>query len=45
MANYVLLYSGGGMPETEAEQAAAMKIMKAWEAWFSELAVSWARLW
>jgi len=37
MANYVLLYSGGGMPETEAEQAAAMEIMTAWEAWFSEL--------
>lgn len=30
MTNYVLLYSGGGMPETEAEQAA---VMQAWGAW------------
>ncbi len=34
MAKYLLLYSGGSMPETEAEQAQAMK---AWEAWFTEL--------
>jgi hypothetical protein len=34
MAKYLLLYSGGSMPETEAEQAAAMQ---AWEAWFTEL--------
>jgi hypothetical protein len=27
MANYLLLYSGGKMPETEAEQAA---VMQAW---------------
>jgi hypothetical protein len=31
---YLLLYSGGSMPESEAEQA---QVMKAWEAWFSEL--------
>jgi len=34
MANYVLLYSGGGMAEGEAEQAA---IMQAWGAWFGGL--------
>ncbi len=34
MAKYLLLYSGGTMPETEAEQA---QVMKAWEAWFTEL--------
>src|SRR5205823_86479 len=34
MANFVLLYSGGSMPETQAEQAA---VMKAWEAWFGGL--------
>jgi hypothetical protein len=34
MANYVLLYSGGGMAESEAEQAA---IMQAWGAWFGGL--------
>ena len=34
MAEYLLLYSGGSMPETEADQAA---VMKAWEAWFSQL--------
>src|SRR5579864_5574098 len=34
MANFVLLYSGGGMPETEAEQAA---VMQAWGAWFGRL--------
>lgn len=34
MADYVLLYSGGGMPETEEAQAQAMK---AWDAWFKEL--------
>ncbi|HSF85762.1 MAG TPA: YciI family protein [Acidimicrobiia bacterium] len=30
MANYVLLYSGGSMPETEAEQA---QVMQAWSDW------------
>jgi hypothetical protein len=34
MADYVLLYTGGGMPETEAEQAA---VMKAWDAWFAQV--------
>lgn len=34
MANYVLLYSGGSMPETEAEQA---QVMQAWGAWFGGL--------
>ena len=32
MANFVLLYSGGSMPESQAEQAA---VMQAWMAWFS----------
>ncbi len=34
MANFVLLYSGGGMPETQAEQA---QVMQAWEAWFGKI--------
>ena len=34
MAKYVLLYTGGSMPETEAEQA---EVMKAWEAWYAGL--------
>lgn len=34
MAKYVLLYIGGGMPETEEENAA---VMKAWEAWYTKL--------
>lgn len=34
MADYVLVYSGGGMPETEEEQA---QVMKAWDAWFAQL--------
>ncbi len=34
MANYLLLYSGGSMPESEAEQAA---VMQAWGAWFGSL--------
>ena len=34
MANYLLLYSGGGMPEGEAEQG---KVMQAWGAWFGQL--------
>jgi hypothetical protein len=34
MAKYLLLYGGGQMPETEAEQAS---VMAAWDAWFKEL--------
>jgi hypothetical protein len=34
MADYLLLYSGGGMPATEAEQAA---VMQAWTSWFETL--------
>lgn len=34
MANFLLLYHGGSMPESEAEQA---EVMKAWEAWFGSL--------
>ncbi len=34
MANFVLLYTGGGMPATEAEQKA---VLKAWEDWFGKL--------
>ena len=34
MANYLLLYSGGSMPESPAEQAA---VMQAWGAWFGRL--------
>jgi hypothetical protein len=34
MAKYLLLYGGGSMPETEAEQA---EVMKAWDSWFHEL--------
>jgi len=34
MANFVLLYSGGSMPETEAEQAAALQ---AWGTWYAGL--------
>ena len=30
MANYLLLYIGGSMPESEAEQAA---VMQAWTSW------------
>lgn len=35
MANFVLLYSGGSMPATEAEQAA---VLQAWGAWYDGLA-------
>jgi hypothetical protein len=35
MANFVFLYSGGSMPETEEQQAA---VMKAWEEWYGALA-------
>jgi hypothetical protein len=34
MANYLLLYSGGGMPATEAEQKA---VLAAWMAWFGQI--------
>ena len=34
MANYLLVYHGGGMPEGEAAQAA---VMAAWDAWFHQL--------
>src|SRR5258708_19496136 len=34
MANYLLLYSGGSMPQSEAEQAA---VMQAWTGWFGAL--------
>jgi hypothetical protein len=34
MADFVLLYSGGSMPETEEEQA---QVMKLWDAWFAEI--------
>ena len=34
MANFVLLYSGGSMPETQAEQA---EVMQAWGAWFGKI--------
>lgn len=34
MAKYLLLYLGGGMPETEEETAA---VMKAWETWYTKL--------
>ncbi len=34
MTDYLLLYSGGKMPEGEAEQA---EVMKAWDAWMTKL--------
>jgi hypothetical protein len=34
VADYLLLYSGGSMPETEDEQA---QVMKAWTDWFGQL--------
>jgi hypothetical protein len=34
MGNYVLLYSGGSMPKSEAEQAASLQ---AWGAWYAGL--------
>lgn len=34
MANYLLVYHGGGMPETQAEGA---RIMQAWTDWFGTL--------
>lgn len=34
MANFVLLYQGGKMPESPEEGA---RVMQAWTAWFSQL--------
>ena len=34
MTNYVLLYSGGKMPETEEQQQA---VMAAWGAWYGKM--------
>ena len=34
MAKFLLLYSGGGMPESEAEQA---KVMQDWADWYAGL--------
>ena len=34
MAKFVLLYSGGSMSETEAEQAA---VMQAWTSWYNTI--------
>ena len=34
MAKYLLLYMGGGMPETEAE---TVEVLKAWTAWYTGL--------
>ena len=34
MANFLLTYHGGGMPETKEEQD---QVMKAWDTWFSQL--------
>jgi hypothetical protein len=34
MPKFLLLYHGGGMPETEEENAA---VLKAWEAWYTQL--------
>ncbi len=34
MANYLLVYHGGGMPETPEEN---QKVMAAWNSWFGEL--------
>ena len=34
MANYLITYYGGGMPETKEEQA---QVMGAWTAWFGQL--------
>jgi len=34
VADYLLLYSGGRMPETDAERG---QVMKAWDEWFHSL--------
>ena len=37
MAEFVLLYTGGGMPESEEEQA---KVMQAWTDWYGTIGAS-----
>ena len=37
MGKFVLIYTGGGMPESEEEQAA---VMAAWGAWYEGLGAS-----
>jgi hypothetical protein len=37
MADFVLLYTGGGMPESEEEQA---KVMQAWNDWYGAISSS-----
>ena len=37
MTNYVLLYSGGTIPDSEEEQAA---VMAAWGAWYEKMGAS-----
>ena len=34
MSDFVLLYSGGSMPESDEEKA---RVMKAWDGWYTEL--------
>lgn len=34
MTNFVLIYTGGGMPESKEEQE---KVMGAWGAWYGEM--------
>ena len=34
MSNYVILYSGGKMPESEMEQK---QVLKAWEDWYGKI--------
>ena len=34
MANYVMVYKGGGMPETDAQREA---VLAAWGAWYGKL--------
>jgi hypothetical protein len=37
MADFVLLYTGGGIPESEEEQA---KVMQAWNDWYGAISAS-----
>ena len=37
MADFLLLYTGGGAPETEEEQA---KVMQAWTDWYGKIGAS-----